>query len=281
MTANDFVQYFNDPDLLAALSLEDLLEQVRRHPYQSNLQLLVALKAKREGHPEYEYFLQRLAATTFDRAQLYNLLHQQHQQVSTGEQPGETLELRALEELELAPLSTTPFEELPSRMNQAPAPEAIPLATPGAPAPVAPPDEVPRPRSSPRPTAAPVSDGWVAIATTYMTVLPPAEITLTPPPSSSVTDGPQPPAAFAGVLQRYRKEETLSDRLSLIRRQRHQRPKTTGNSTASEAVVSETLAKLLASQGQHARAIRMYRQLALLYPEKKSIFADLIQQLKE
>ena len=281
MTANDFVQYFNDPDLLAALPLEELLEQVRRHPYQSNLQLLLALKAKREGHPEYEYFLQRLAATTFDRAQLYNLLQQQQQQVSAGEQPGETLELRALEELELAPLSTTPFEELPSRMNQAPAPQAVSRATPGPSAPVPPPGEVTTSRNSPRRTAAPVSDGWVATATTYVTLLATAVSRPTPSPPSAVADGPQPPAAFAGVLQRYRKEETLSDRLSLIRRQRHQRPKTTGNRAASEAVVSETLAKLLASQGQHARAIRMYRQLALLYPEKKSIFADLIQQLKE
>ena len=278
MTANDFVQYFNDPDLLAALPLEELLEQVRRHPYQSNLQLLLALKAKREGHPEYEYFLQRLAATTFDRAQLYNLLHQQQQQASVGEQPGETLELRTLEELELVPLSTTPFEELPSRLNQAPAPRVPSVASRGTSAPAPLPEAARPPRTSPRRTLGSVSQDWVATAATYVTLLSLADAA---PPAPPVPDGPQPPAAFAGVLQRYRREETLSDRLALIRKQRHLRPQAVGRHAASEAVVSETLARLLASQGQNARAIRMYRQLALLYPEKKSIFADLIQQLKE
>jgi hypothetical protein len=45
-------------------------------------------------------------------------------------------------------------------------------------------------------------------------------------------------------------------------------------------VVSETLAKIYAAQGDHQRAIRIYIKLSLLYPEKNSYFAALIENLE-
>ena len=50
---------------------------------------------------------------------------------------------------------------------------------------------------------------------------------------------------------------------------------------AHDAVASETLAQLLVRQGQYQHASKMYRRLILLYPEKKTIFAGLIKDLKE
>jgi hypothetical protein len=43
--------------------------------------------------------------------------------------------------------------------------------------------------------------------------------------------------------------------------------------------VSETLAKIFILQGNYPKAIYVYEQLILLYPEKKNIFATQIKHL--
>jgi hypothetical protein len=43
--------------------------------------------------------------------------------------------------------------------------------------------------------------------------------------------------------------------------------------------VSETLAKVFESQGNYIMAKTTYEQLILIFPEKKSFFADQIQKL--
>lgn len=51
--------------------------------------------------------------------------------------------------------------------------------------------------------------------------------------------------------------------------------------TQSKDVVSETLAKLFASQGQTQKAAEMYKRLMLVFPEKSTYFARQIEQLNK
>ena len=46
-------------------------------------------------------------------------------------------------------------------------------------------------------------------------------------------------------------------------------------------VLSETLAKIMARQGHHEKAISMYERLMVAYPEKSAIFAAAIEELKK
>ena len=48
-----------------------------------------------------------------------------------------------------------------------------------------------------------------------------------------------------------------------------------------EGVASETLANLLVEQGKYQRAIDMYRELSLRYPEKSTTFAAIIDELQQ
>ena len=49
----------------------------------------------------------------------------------------------------------------------------------------------------------------------------------------------------------------------------------------SGEIVSETLAKIHVMQGNYKKAISAYKQLSLLYPEKKTFFASQIEKIKD
>ena len=251
--------------------MDELLEHLDKYPYSTNLRLLVLLKARQIHHPDYEAYLSSFASSTFDRSQLYNLLAALEQQEASG---SDVLELIELDELELAPLENTFNEEIPSRLNELPEPQG---EAPRPPVPEIKPislepfDDEPRfPALSPS-VARTVR--WVRTAEAYTSLL----------PQMFNSPRPEDPARFATLHSRHQPQTTLSERLRNLRKiSANRAPGANGNGIEeAAAVVSETLAALLVRQEQYQSAIQMYRRLILLYPEKKTIFAGLIQELKE
>ena len=300
MNSQSVLQALEQPSRLTEYAMEDLLALVREYPYSTNLRLLVLLKAKQTHDPEFEHYLNRFAAATFDRAHLFNLLEAIEKR---EEEKGEVLELLELEELELAGFGD-PFEELPSRLNELSLPETgpAPLSDPapvGAPPPTDTP-ATPLPETeevTPAPEQHPSGYDWSELADAFYELIPVDEqpvteptlpVEVTPPPVAArplpaAEARPEDPTRFARLVSARRREVPLQVRLRKLRRPR-QSPTTTtaGNSTVDHgAVVSETLAALLVRQGQLQHAIKMYRRLILLYPEKKPIFVGLIKDLKE
>ena len=265
------LQFIEQPALLAEVSLDDLLGELGQYPYSTNLRLLVLLKARQTDHPDFESYLNSFASSTFDRSQLYHLLTALEQQQQ--DHSGEILELLELDELELAPLEHSFNEELPSRLNELPDPQDDVVRLPPVerkPIAPEPPDE--DFHLSTVPPAAARTARWVRLAEAYTGLFPHMF------PSSR----PEDPSRFTAVQQRQHAPLTLSERLQRLRRRSGARSHVPReNSLGEVAVVSETLAALLVRQEQYHSAIQMYRRLILLYPEKKPIFAGLIQELKE
>ena len=264
MDAHDFIRYLEQPELLASTPFAELERLTEEYPYFPNLHLLILLKARREQHPKLSQYLSQFAAATFDRPHLYNLLHRLDQQAEVGD----TLELIALEELELLPLAASTTEELPSRLNEI----SVTPPFPTVPTPTAPQRQQrvmpPRPRQYVH---------WVATAAAFTELLPiRVEATRQRPQSAGLQDLTH----FAPIVSRYRKTAPLHTRLERLRWQ----PAVAAaarESPAAQPIVSETLADLLVRQEQYGHAIRMYERLQLRYPEKKAIFAARIQELKE
>jgi hypothetical protein len=276
MTPQHFLRYLQQPDSLADLPIGTVRDWVDHYPYSANLRLLLLLRARLDSDPGFETYLADFAASTFDRAHLFQLLEELRLR---EEESGEVLELMQLEELELADLKEEPFEELPSRLNEA-APEPK-LPTYDAEEDVKtskPPAHGPTAIETTIPPATAIRD-WVRTATCLLAALPRTATDSPPEPAPSSRPQPQDPAYFERQIRPDPATE-LRARLWHLRRRPEPAPPPPSTFDRGE-IASETLAELLVRQQQYPRAIRMYRRLALLYPEKKAIFAGLIQELKE
>ncbi|OAV43101.1 tetratricopeptide repeat-containing protein [Lewinella sp. 4G2] len=321
MTNATFLSYLRDPSSLIGVDIDSIGQLTARYPYSANAQLLLALAAELNGHPESQTYLQRAATQTFDREQLFDTLYALlNGEASAAEEFTEEEPTFSLEDL-MAPEALLLDEEedygAPTVLNagtqlsaEAPLPiEPSPTNVPGfdddmetgtsnssyptSGASIEEEMPPPPPERSPLPAA----DHAVRTVET-MAVTPPATITSSdlsereaePTPSDfSPTAIPQDPADFSVRAPISTKEE-LRKRLQSIRDRQVARAKEQKKSIkkiarrsliASEGIISPTLAEVFIQQGQYHHAIRIYEQLALANPEKSPIFAALIQDLKQ
>lgn len=286
MDRQTFLESINQPQSLASVPLAELQALALDYPYSPNLRLMILFKSILEGHPEEDAYLSRCSAAMFDRAHLYDLV----QEIRAIAENDEVLELRDLEELalpEIPPVSTASAlkMEVPT-----PAPEVKPAEPPGfyeERTPVA-------SEATEIPTELPATGGaslhpasWAALAASFYEALPNFSVEQT---EHFEELRPERPERFLTNQRAAGVPANLADRLKRLRTIKQQQPvsaeeKVTAiarqSVTTHGAVASETLAKLLVQQGQYQNALKMYQRLMLLYPEKKTIFAGLINELKE
>jgi tetratricopeptide (TPR) repeat protein len=305
MNVENFKEYLQNPSKLYQLNYRELKTLVLEYPYNANLRLLLLQKAAIENDPKFEELLQRAAAYAIDRKKLYAMV-QESEHVPAGELQIEKLELPDLAELEMLRLSSfladareekraipPPVEpaptpggghlewelDIPEEPAEAPFPVVAPAAQPSAipPAPAA--EETP---VAARPGHHHWRESVDALPAFAALTERPAPVA-SPPPAAQ--PGAPPSKKMLAELLEKRKREGLANLAD--RKTKKARPVAEGvtaiarKSVAEEdAPASETLALLLARQGQYTKAIRMYEKLGLLFPEKSRYFAAAIERIK-
>lgn len=294
MNAENFATYLEQPSRLYQVPYQEIKNLVEEYPYSAGLRWLLVVKSRMENDPKFEQHLHQLAARTFDRKRLFELVKAELAELADlATTVEERLELRHLHDLDWEDKELLPA-------NTAPAAEAAPLAAVEIPRPEAPPAEA-RPPS-------PTEDDWAIALPDLPAATPVAEVhTPAPPtaaepvapayraPESVIADAiagslltvaelaPRPTAAFTGWQQHA--PTTAAHRWKRLRNYAHPTvPKAqeiARKSMEQPMVATETLGKLLAKQGQYAKAIKVYEQLSLVNPEKSSSFAATIQELKQ
>ncbi|MCO6493851.1 MAG: hypothetical protein J5I98_35860 [Phaeodactylibacter sp.] len=115
--------------------------------------------------------------------------------------------------------------------------------------------------------------------------------------AGSSKPGPQPKQSFTSWVEQFQApnvQTRLSELMESKKREdsKRKRKKNKKNKpsrvgrlalrsiTENKEILSETLAELLASQGEYQRAIEMYEALMLVFPQKSGFFAEKIENLK-
>ena len=311
MTKATFIQYLQHPELIATAPLAEVEALAHQYPYSTNAQVLLALYAELSADPRREALFARAATMTFDRGHLYDLFTALHQpQAPVAEE--ESLELLPLEEIGGAepillgsafkPTATAlPYPDLSTDEDDVLGGSEQQASTkfskegtwnysepPLAAADFDTSERENEPLSVPT-TEAPTESSALsdALEAEALTDTDQDSLDSTPPPSASDQLRPRPPATFAQRRPIATREE-LRHRLQLIR-QRQALGAVEGPAVkkvarrslvVSDGAISSTLAEVFKEQGQYQHAIRVYEQLALANPEKRPIFAALIQDLK-
>ncbi len=304
MNAESFVEYLKNPSKLYQVNYQELKSLALQYPYCQNLQLLLLQKSGMDHHRDFDVNLSKAATYSQDRSMLYHLAqeYRQSEKTTIAVVLDEVFELPDLSllKIERAPLP----QQIPTVSEQKPAYEEIkPFVAATTNVPFELKEDVETPSQVELPPLTPVdagtsppleakqqiaSDMVTTTAIDAATETPTAETTeIQAPPIASATEPqPLPKAAFKS----WQKTHTPQPRLYITPVSENVKPKIKKEQeaaqmaqqsvTESQGIASETLAAILAKQGQIEKAIKMYERLILIFPEKSAYFAAQIAKLK-
>jgi hypothetical protein len=319
MKSSELLKYFEQPQLLDDTSLKPLKQLVEDFPYFQGAHILLSLAARKWDASVYQQSLKRTAISVPSRTHLFNLIHglddSPENSVKVAAPAGTTEPaVPAREELDILKAAEVATEVIEQPLT--PAPEKIP----GFMAETAPGLEkeisrqvvtsfvekeiinTPALHKVPaQQTGQPESFGdWLAflkknnglpvgkVAENLNAGKLRLEDQRKPGETSSAAAAP---AAGTDLREnRKLKNKAIIDRIieknpGLIRTREEQKfyaPEARAKESLleNEHLMTETLARIYALQGNIGKAVRAYEILSLKYPQKSAYFATLIQQLK-
>lgn len=312
MNADTFAPYLKQLSLLYQLPYEELKSLCMQYPYFQNLHLLLLLKSKLEQHHDYPQNLARAAAYSVDRAQLYRSLNQlevvvqadnfqlqedylELQDIGDWQAQLESLELLALQEEalsdteQLPEISFEPSNEPIPAKSTAVIPPALPEVTAGR-------QSIPDLRQIVANCAAVA----MCIQQTQPRLLRPVNRPVIRSTTSSSTAAdkvpkPTPKQSFSTWVEQFQPAHVKPHLGALMEARQRKKKQSEPTQIDSENLhifaarsiqenpdtVSETLAKILEDQHKYEEAIKVYKRLSLIFPEKNTLFAEKVKNLKK
>jgi hypothetical protein len=297
MNAESFAEYLKNPSRLYQINYQELKSLALQYPYCQNLQWLLLYKSGIDHHRDFDANLEKTAAGSLDRTLLFRQMQRVIEQEKPVELPNfeETLDLREVPNLQFQPKPVQrdePKEAPPVAKGQplSPPPKQEPIVKKN----INLPEEELKSEPPPRQVEPPPKTKKIAPDSKPSIVPPPPE----EPPSKTpekpsvekqtdTTPAPKPKKAFDSW------STYQPPTIKVKPAKRTEKAKTPLKNTEETAakiaqkslleqdeVISETLAAILARQGQTEKAIKMYERLILHFPKKSAFFAAQIKKLK-
>lgn len=291
MNAETFSEFLRQPEKLFQLSYQELKSLSLEYPSVQLLRQLLLLKSQYDGNKEYAKNLHRASGGSPDRRFLYEWLQAHAQKLPESqalELNEDYLELKDLRELDNF-LSAGEITETPgyAAVTPSPAVSSIPPIFPET----EPEEEFQLPdlplTAAPTPARHTPDSDLIDTLTALSTLIDfkPLPQQIAPPATPPIAPPPVTPPPNLRIIRTEGHSQKLSVQIQTLEHAAtYNKPKPKGKSkktTTSGGIASETLAKLLAHQGYHDKAIAMYQQLSLDIPEKSRYFADQIKKLQK
>ncbi len=260
MNPENFVQYIENPSFLHQLNYEELKQLILQYPYNANLRYLLVKKSQLENRGDYERNLRNAAVHSPDRKRLFELLEEE----TLVE---ERLELKQLNEISFFEPITNK-DEIILDIPQKETPEELPIAS-----------------SKPLPFKADSESEQEEEAlilpletNQHSTERDTSNHTEATPLQE--TSEPLHRSQFRTWKQRYEKPNVPKLTVKTLSKEEKAANLAENSLVESKEIASETLANILTHQNQNEKAIEVYEQLALHFPEKSDFFAQQIEKLK-
>ena len=304
MIADNLLLFLEQPEKLNRVSYQELKTLVMEHPYFAHAHQLLLYKSKLTAHKDYVHDLNRAAVHSIDRGQLRLKLRQ----LDIATQPPE--------EVDGLPIHEQPAKELPELYEKQDLPENNILPIPPEPVEEPPltapptsatttwttqpaPDPVQIPALEPTETEeyvleeqAPEQLSWTFSPTPTKEIESHKESAAPPVPEPLDKNSfrtwhrrPGITIPFQPSNQLHVGQQPEQHKTTAAQDKPSEQPDYNQQAAASvlenTAIISASLADLLAKQGHTEKAAEMYARLCLIFPEKSTYFAAQIEKLKK